>query len=638
MGHSFTLKLSFIVALVFFYLSAGYAGESETGSRAEMKSLKERFSLAGPWKIMLGDDARYADPGYDDSAWDTVAMPGSLMPYILPRTGRISGILWLRKTVHVDRDLPREDLGLTMGRIANADETYFNGIRVGGMGEFPPGAHSMWNHPRFYPVNRSFVRYGSGNVIAVRISYYLFSEILGAIAISDVKQWNREKNLGRFLFIDLSYIVLAIGFALLIVYSFIFMLKPSSQEYLFYCLQLLCGFFMMLEVCTYWNFYGSMMTRFKILGVAWAAVNVTHPIFLHRIYDLKRKKIEALLWAYLAVIVFIALFFIDDSNIRLGAISMIGVTQLIGFYNLSCHVSALVKRHPYALMFSFFGIILVLGAIHDGWAYLLKLYFLDFREIAGFFQVMALPYAAAGLYVGTALILAVRFVRMMKEVEDLNVNLEKKVDERTFQLKVLTRELEDKNRILSEVALRDSLTGLYNHAAFHARLQELINESKRHRFSICVVMIDIDDFKVFNDNYGHQLGDEILLRIADIFKSGLREYDAKSKFLEEAVGVGAQIVRNYDLVGRYGGDEFVLLLPYCGEDEAMVVAERMCRSIEAIRLKNYPDLKITGSFGIAMLDEDTECRDSKELIALADKALYQAKSEGKNRICFIRYR
>ncbi|HOT46954.1 MAG TPA: diguanylate cyclase [Spirochaetota bacterium] len=637
MGHTFTLQLSIAASLVIISLASVYAGGRDAGSPVELKSLKEQFSLAGQWRIMLGDDARYADPGYDDSSWDTVAMPGSLMPYILPRTGSISGILWLRKTVYIDRDLPREDLGLIMGRISNADETYFNGTRVGGMGEFPPEAHSMWNHPRYYPVNRPFIQYGADNVIAVRLSYYLFSEILGEIAVSDMKHWNKDKDLGRFLFIDLSYIVLAIGFALLVVYSFIFMLKPTSQEYLFYCLQLLCGFFMMLEVCTYWNFYGSMMARFKVLGVAWAAVNVTHPIFLHRIYDLKRKRIEALLWIYLAVIVFIALLFIDDSNIRLGAISMILVTQLIGFYNLSCHVTALVKRHPYALMFSFFGIILVLGAIHDGWAYLLKLYVLDAREISGFFQVMVLPYAAAGLYVGTALILAVRFVRMMKEVEDLNVNLEKKVDERTFQLKVLTHELEDKNRILSEVALRDSLTGLYNHAAFHARLQELINESKRHRFSICVVMIDIDDFKVFNDNYGHQLGDEILLRISDIFKSGLREYDAKSKFLEESVGVSTQIVRNYDLVGRYGGDEFVLLLPHCGEDEAKVVAERMCRSIEAIRLKSYPDLKITGSFGIAMLDEHTECRDSKELIALADKALYRAKSEGKNRICYIRY-
>ncbi len=607
-------------------------------STPAVKSLKEQFSLAGDWKIMPGDDFRYAAPDYDDSSWDTVSLPGSMMPYVLPKTGRTSGILWLRKTVYFDPDLPQEDMGLVLGRIGNADETFFNGIRVGRMGEFQPEAHSMWNHPRYYLVHQPFVRYGAANVIAIRISYNLFCEIMGTVAIADMKRWNADRDLDRFLFIDLSYIVLAVGFALLIVYLFIFMLRPVSQEHLFYCLQLLCGFFMMLEVCTYWDLYGSMETRFKILAISWAAVNVSHPIFLHRVYNLKRKKIEAALWAYLAVTVLVTLFVIDEPWLRYGGIILVVVTQFIGLYNLSCHMTALVTRHSYAKLFSFFGIIMVLGTIHDGWAYLLKFYVFGIKEISPFFRIMILPYAAAGLYVGTALILAVRFVKMIKEVEDLNVNLERKVDERTRQLKILTEELEDKNKILSEVALRDSLTGLYNHAAFHARLLELINESKRHRFSMCVVMIDIDNFKVFNDTYGHQMGDEVLLRISDIFRSGLREYDAKSKFFEESTGKNVQMVRNYDLVGRYGGDEFVLILPYCGEEEAMIVAGRMCRSIEEIRLKNYPDVKVTGSFGIAMLDEDTECLDSKELIALADKALYRAKAEGKNRICYMKYR
>jgi GGDEF domain-containing protein len=624
-------------AVIVIIIASILAFQQEAISRTEVKSLKEQFSLAGDWKIMLGDDAKYADPGYDDSSWDTVTMPGSMMPYILPKTGNINGILWLRKTVNVDRSLQGEDFGLILGRIGNADETFFNGIRVGSTGEFPPEAHSMWYHPRYYLVNHPLVRYGADNVIAVRISYYLFCEIAGTMAIADMKRWNADRIMDAFIFIDFSYIVIAIGLTLLIITIFIYLFRPASQEYLFYWLQLLCAFFMMMEVCTYWNLYGSMQNRFKVLGIAWVAVNVTHPIFLHRLYELKRKKMETILWLYLAVVVLLSLILTKDSQIRLGGISLILATLLIGVYNISCHVSALMKNRIYAKMFSFFGIVLVLGAIHDGLAYLLKFLAYEPGALGIFFDIMVLPYAAVLLFIGSALVLAVRFVKMMNEVKDLNVNLERKVDERTRELMILTGELEEKNKILSEVALRDSLTGLYNHAAFHARLLELINESKRHRFSICVVMIDIDDFKVFNDTYGHQLGDEILLRISDIFKSGLREYDAKSKFFEETEGKSVQIVRNYDLVGRYGGDEFVLILPYCGEEEAMVVAERMCRSIEKIRLKKYPELKITGSFGIAMLDEHTECRDSKELIALADKALYQAKSGGKNRICYLKY-
>ncbi len=632
-------KIVFSAAVaIFLATTAVLAGEKTALSRSEIKSLKEQFSLAGGWKIMLGDDARFASPGFDDSSWDAITLPGSMMPYILSKTGKISGILWLRKTVTVDRSLQGEDLGLILGRIGNADETFFNGIRVGSTGKFPPKAHSMWYHPRYYLVNHPLVRYGAENVIAVRISYYLFCEIVGAMAIANMEQWSADRIRGTFIFIDLSYIVIAIGLTLLIITIFIYLFRPASQEYLFYWLQLLCAFFMMMEVCTYWNLYGSMQNRFKVLAVAWAAVNVTHPIFLHRLYEMSRKKVEMILWIYLAVVVIMTLLLNDDMQIRLGGIGLILATLLIGVYNISCHVSALMRNHLYAKMFSFFGIVLVLGAVHDGLAYLLKFSAYDPGAVGTLFDIMVLPYAAVFLYIGSALVLAVRFVKMMNEVKDLNINLERKVDERTRELMILTDELENKNKILSEVALRDSLTGLYNHAAFHARLLEVLNEARRHRFSMCVVMIDIDDFKVFNDTYGHQVGDEILLRISDIFKSGLREYDAKSKFFEESIGALQQVIRNYDLVGRYGGDEFVLVLPYCGEEEAVVVAERMCRSIEEIRLKNNPELKITGSFGIAMLDEHTECRDSKELIALADQALYRAKSEGKNRICYLKYR
>ncbi|MBP7737841.1 MAG: GGDEF domain-containing protein [Spirochaetes bacterium] len=638
MIHSSTYKLSvFAVAVFSIALTAFPSWGKASHSRSEVTSLKERFSLAGEWKITLSDDKKYAAPDYDDSSWDAVALPGVMMPYILSKKGGISGTLWLRKTIHLHKDLPREDIGLILGRIANADETFFNGIRVGRTGEFPPQAHSMWYHPRYYLVNESLVRAGAGNVIAVRVSYNQFCEITGAMAVANMREWSAHRILDGFIFIDFSFIIIAIGLTIMIFTIFVNIFRPKSQEYLFFWLQLLCAFFMMLEMCTYWDIYGTMLTRFKVLGVAWAGVNTFHPIFLHRIYNLRRKKIEIALWSYLAVVVSVAFLITDESQLRAGALALILVTLFIGLYHISCHVTALARKHSFVKFFGFFGVMLVLGAIHDGLAFLIKFLPCETGINSPFMQIMVLPHVSVFLYVGTAVVLGVRFIRVTNQLEDLNLTLELKVDKRTRQLKILTEELEDKNRILSEMALRDSLTGLYNHAAFHGRLLELINESKRHRFSMCVVMIDIDDFKVFNDSYGYQVGDEILLRISDIFKSGLREYDAKSKFFEKSEEETGQMIRKYDLVGRYGGDEFVLILPYCGEEEAVIVAGRMCRSIEEIRIKDYPELKITGSFGIAMLDDQTECRDSKELIALADKALYRAKAEGKNRICFLKY-
>jgi len=147
-------KLSVLAVAVISIVTTVFPIWGKTArSSGEVTSLEERFSLGGGWKIIIGDDKKYAAPDYDDSSWDTVDLPGVMMPYILSKNGGISGILWLRKTIHFHKDLPREDIGLILGRIANADETFFNGIRVGRTGELPPEAHSMWYHPRYYLVN-----------------------------------------------------------------------------------------------------------------------------------------------------------------------------------------------------------------------------------------------------------------------------------------------------------------------------------------------------------------------------------------------------------------------------------------------------------------------------------------------------
>jgi AraC-like DNA-binding protein len=385
------------------------------------------LSLAGGWKIAIGDDTQYASPDFNDASWDTVTLPGNIMPYVLARatgSGRIEGTVWLRKHVLLDRGLPGGDLSLSLGRIGNADETYVNGVRVGGMGEFPPSAHSMWNHPRHYAVKGEFIRYGADNVIAVRVSYYMFCEVLGNLALAGGKELKSGKPWDTFVLIDLDYFIIAMGITLLFISVFFFVTRPEAQEYLYYCLQLLCGLIIVLDLCTYWNIYGSLLNRFRVLGFGWAAVNVAHPIFLHRIYDLKRKKIETVLWLYLAVVVLLSVILLDTANLRINGIIMIVITYLIGPYNISCHISALRKKHPLAKQFSVFGIIAVVGALHDGVLYLMKILGTDLGIFGTWFQYMIFPYAAAGLYVGTALILVARYSEIMDDIVDLNTSLE----------------------------------------------------------------------------------------------------------------------------------------------------------------------------------------------------------------------
>ncbi|OHD65706.1 MAG: hypothetical protein A2176_13815 [Spirochaetes bacterium RBG_13_51_14] len=382
-----------------------------------------RTSLAGPWKIQVSDDERYAGADYDDSSWDTVRLPSSMMRYAENKAGSITGILWIRRTIYLDRVIPKQDIGLILGRIGNADETYFNGVKIGGTGSFPPHEFSMWNHPRYYEVPASLVRPGGKNVIAVRIWYYLFCEVLGTLALTDIKDWQDSRTFDNFLLIMVNYIIIAAGMPLFIIFFFFFIRRRSSPEYLFYCLQLAFGLVIILELCNYWNIYGNNLNRFKILGIGWAGLNVMHPIFLHRIYDLRRTLIEQALWLYLAAVVFMALVFTNITWLRVHGVLLILVTTGIGVYNLSCNFSALYKKRPYAKLFAFFGVTVVITAIHDGFVYLVKFLAIDVQW--GFlFKYMLFPYGAAMLFIGTSLVLVSRFIGMTDEIEDLNTSLE----------------------------------------------------------------------------------------------------------------------------------------------------------------------------------------------------------------------
>lgn len=383
-------------------------------------------SLDGQWKIILGDDPSCRRPGYDDSARDTVELPGTFMPYVAAKKPGLAGTLWLRKSVVIPKYLHDRDLGLCLGRIANADETYFNGEKIGATGEFPPDGHSMWNHPRYYMIPHSIVREGP-NVISVRVSYNTYGEVLGRLSITDLKTWGKSRDLSYFYLIVFSYIIIAMGIPLFVISLLHFIRqRGESQEYLYYCLQLLCGLFVILDHSTSWNMYGSMMTRFRVLGFAWAALNVTHPIFLHRIYGLKRKKIEALLWTYLAVVVFTGMLFTDMETLRPLGLLLIVVTTSLGFYNASCHIYALYAGKPLARLFSFFGLMVILGAIHDGFVYFFKFAFIPAPP---FFQHMIFYFTAITLYLGTALIMVTRYVSIRDDMDSVNTRLAGYLDE-----------------------------------------------------------------------------------------------------------------------------------------------------------------------------------------------------------------
>ena len=161
---------------------------------------------------------------------------------------------------------------------------------------------------------------------------------------------------------------------------------------------------------------------------------------------------------------------------------------------------------------------------------------------------------------------------------------------------------------VESLAITDGLTGLYGRRYFVSRLEEEIVRSKTHDLKFSFLMGDIDFFKACNDTYGHLVGDAVLKEIARLIK---------------------ETVREVDLVARYGGEEFGVILPETKKDGGVRVAERIRRKIEEHVFRAYDEtLKITISIGVSAYSDDAE--EAAALIDSADKAMYRAKSDGRN--------
>ena len=189
------------------------------------------------------------------------------------------------------------------------------------------------------------------------------------------------------------------------------------------------------------------------------------------------------------------------------------------------------------------------------------------------------------------------------ELKEMVDNLEENVRERTL-------ELQEKNKILEDLSVRDQLTKIHNRRYFDEKLSEYSFLTLRFKQGLSCIMADIDHFKIFNDTYGHQAGDYVLVSFAKILDSHTRKTD---------------------VCARYGGEEFVILLPNTEKETANRLAEGLRRDIEAADLEyDGTKLSVTSSFGVA---DGKEARELFEvLVKRADDALYKAKQRGRNRV------
>lgn len=185
-----------------------------------------------------------------------------------------------------------------------------------------------------------------------------------------------------------------------------------------------------------------------------------------------------------------------------------------------------------------------------------------------------------------------------------------------WRLRIGRRIIELENNTM-QMAMTDPLTGMLNRRAFFERLEGEIQRCRRHELPLSLIMWDIDNFKRVNDTYGHQIGDVVLTRLsAEI----------------------SRLVRKYDFVGRYGGEEFIICLPGTDSLIAKNVAERLRNCVEKLPIivdEKNTQLCVTASFGYTSTDKSKGVWDIDSLVNKTDEAVYLAKKQGRNRVCLV---
>jgi diguanylate cyclase (GGDEF)-like protein len=178
-------------------------------------------------------------------------------------------------------------------------------------------------------------------------------------------------------------------------------------------------------------------------------------------------------------------------------------------------------------------------------------------------------------------------------------------EQRQRELQIYQNRLEDINLVLARQSATDALTGLENRRAFDRTLNEESSRTERLHSPLSLAIIDVDQFKLFNDEFGHLAGDEALQQVALVLQAQ---------------------ARTYDHVARYGGEEFAVILPDTSQESALIVAERIRAAVQGFKWSHKP---VTVSIGVATT---TKVADSMTILERADRGLYQAKKQGRNRV------
>ncbi len=509
------------------------------------------------------------------------------------------GFLWVRLQFIVPDNLLDTDVALLLGRIDHADQIYFNGTLLGSHGRFPPRYFSDWNTYRYY----SLYSYHDSKDVQILFKIYVNStgSISGTVKVGPQKEIFREYQVRTFAESGANGIISAL-LILISVYTLLIFLKRPQEKYLLLYTILAIAFavyqsnFFITRVPAVQDGHIPYLFFQKVVFISLYIALFCNAWFIAGFLKEKLWTWLQKVFAGIFILTLIGLLISPDLQFLNTFRNMVRpVIFLPVFYSIYVLIAGLVHQKEEARVILFGLIPLILTIFYD-------LIVLEILKRPG---VYLSGFGSALFIISILFIIANRFVNYANQVERMNVDLERTVEERTLALQNAVKKLET-------LASTDTLTEVLNRRAFYLRYEEELKRARRTQRPISILMIDIDHFKKINDQYGHLCGDECLRQVVHTINENIR--------------------RPADLLARYGGEEFVVLLPETEIEGAKLISEHIRQGIENLKI-SFSDynIQLTISIGSATLVPDTELLMDK-LIGAADEALYQAKNSGRNKV------
>ncbi|HEY3704802.1 MAG TPA: GGDEF domain-containing protein [Terracidiphilus sp.] len=585
---------------------------------------KGTVTLSGPWQFHPGDDLAWDSPMFNSSGWEQLTADE---PWGRQGHSNLTGFAWYRCNIALTPapGLPPH-FALLVPKIRDAYEVYWNGALIGRNGKVPPGPVRKLSQPAqvfdLGPINRQ----AQQGVLAIRVwKAPLLSDDSGeaggfgaapligspdAIAAAQQAsefQWLRSR---QFLFAQ-SLLCAVIGLLSLLLW-----LRVPSRRVLFWT----AGFAIASPA------YLILLNAH--LGLSYVvAMGAAQPIVIVQ---------DVSLWFLLLWLLplhqnrrlcrltrILALIHVVNATLDGALIALSWNPQWTRFARIADAVSTvpsvLLEAFPLVLVsYAFFrrrqfdsarwlvAILALLDELMMEFSNVVK----QGRQFTGWSiaeNIDAPLFSIAGNGISlSSLAGALLFVAIMYAVFN-SVRVDQRRRDALEREKV---ELIHESKRMRHQAEHDGLTGLWNHRAIVERLEEELLRASRERVSLSVILIDIDYFKKVNDTFGHVAGDHVLRDVSAIFTRSLRAYDC---------------------VGRYGGEEFLVILPSCAIEGALARAEQLRQAVESAHITAADTvLRVTASFGVAS-DFPPHC-ETEAVIRAVDAALYDAKNSGRNRV------